>query len=187
MTESLLDDEEGAIRIGPTDHGMVRFIVTTRNGVFELDYAPEDAEAIAEELQAAAERARAAEAPGERDPGTNLGHRSRPGSHPMSRTLRIVLASVLLGVCIVVWVGLVYLIFFLPRHEAAWDDMDVALPASLKALVAFSQWLGGRATGQAIPGVMLLAPPLMLLTAGALVWLPLELIVQLRRRGEAGR
>lgn len=59
MSDKLLDDEEGAIQIGPTDRGMVRFILTTRGGVFELDYAPEDAETIAEEIAAAAERARA--------------------------------------------------------------------------------------------------------------------------------
>lgn len=51
----LLDDEAGAVQIGPTDQGMVRIILTTQAGVFELDFPPEEAREIAEELTAAAE------------------------------------------------------------------------------------------------------------------------------------
>ncbi|MEL6317517.1 MAG: DUF6324 family protein [Pseudomonadota bacterium] len=46
--------DEGAVRIGPTDHGMVRIIVVTRQGRVELDYAPQEAREIADELAAAA-------------------------------------------------------------------------------------------------------------------------------------
>lgn len=53
--ESLAPDETGALRIGPTDQGMVRFIIATHQGVIELDYPPEDAREIAAELQAAAD------------------------------------------------------------------------------------------------------------------------------------
>ena len=48
----LREEEAGAIRIGPTDQGMVRFIIMTRGGVFELDFPPEEAEDIADELRA---------------------------------------------------------------------------------------------------------------------------------------
>ena len=51
----LLDGEAGAIQIGPTDHGMARIIVTTPSGVLELDFSPEEALEIAQELTAAAE------------------------------------------------------------------------------------------------------------------------------------
>lgn len=56
--DDLRDDEAGAIRIGPTDGGMVRIFVITRNGETQLDYAPEEAEEIAAELIASAEEAR---------------------------------------------------------------------------------------------------------------------------------
>lgn len=58
MTDSLLEDESGAIRVGPTDKGMVRFIISTRSGLIELDFPPDEAEEIAGELQASAEIAR---------------------------------------------------------------------------------------------------------------------------------
>ncbi len=56
----LLADEAGAVQIGPTDQAMVRIILTTQNGVFELDFPPEEAREIAQELVAAAEIAEAA-------------------------------------------------------------------------------------------------------------------------------
>ncbi|MEM9725454.1 MAG: DUF6324 family protein [Pseudomonadota bacterium] len=52
--DALAPDEAGALRIGATDQGMVRLILTTPAGVVDLDFAPEDAEEIAEELRAAA-------------------------------------------------------------------------------------------------------------------------------------
>lgn len=58
MAEQLRDDEVGALQIGATDRGMVRLILTTRAGVVELDYEPEEAEEIAEELRAAADAGR---------------------------------------------------------------------------------------------------------------------------------
>ncbi|MEZ5796605.1 MAG: DUF6324 family protein [Paracoccaceae bacterium] len=49
------------IQIGPTDQGMVRIYIEADGGVeLPLDFDPEEAEEIAEELQAAAEAARAA-------------------------------------------------------------------------------------------------------------------------------
>ena len=48
------------IQIGPTDEGMVRIYVEAEGGVeLPLDFDPEEAEEIAEELRAAAEAARA--------------------------------------------------------------------------------------------------------------------------------
>lgn len=50
----LAPGESGALRIGATDQGMVRLILTTRAEVAELDFSPEDAREIAEEILAAA-------------------------------------------------------------------------------------------------------------------------------------
>ncbi len=48
------------LQIGPTDEGMVRIYVEAEGGVeLPLDFDPEEAEEIAEELRAAAEAARA--------------------------------------------------------------------------------------------------------------------------------
>lgn len=47
------------IQIGPTDQGMVRIYVEADGGIeLPLDFDPEEAEEIAEELRAAAEAAR---------------------------------------------------------------------------------------------------------------------------------
>lgn len=47
------------IQIGPTDEGMVRIYVEAEGGIeLPLDFDPEEAEEIAEELRAAAEAAR---------------------------------------------------------------------------------------------------------------------------------
>lgn len=48
------------IQIGPTDQGMVRIYVEAEGGIeLPLDFDPEEADEIAEELRAAAEAARA--------------------------------------------------------------------------------------------------------------------------------
>ena len=48
------------IQIGPTDHGMVRIYIAADGGVeLPLDFDPEEADEIAEELRAAAVAARA--------------------------------------------------------------------------------------------------------------------------------
>lgn len=47
------------IQIGPTDQGMVRIYVEGEGFQLPLDFDPEEAEEIAEELMAAAEAARA--------------------------------------------------------------------------------------------------------------------------------
>ena len=47
------------IQIGPTDQGMVRIYIEADGGIeLPLDFDPEEAEEIAEELRAAAEAAR---------------------------------------------------------------------------------------------------------------------------------
>lgn len=48
------------IQIGPTDQGMVRIYIEGEGFELPLDFDPEEAEEIAEELMAAAEAARAA-------------------------------------------------------------------------------------------------------------------------------
>ncbi len=46
------------LQIGPTDQGMVRLYIETESIDIPLDFEPEEAEEIAEELRAAAQRAR---------------------------------------------------------------------------------------------------------------------------------
>ena len=51
-------DDGADLQIGATDQGMVRIYVSSPSIDLPLDFAPEDAEAIAEELIAAAGAAR---------------------------------------------------------------------------------------------------------------------------------
>lgn len=51
-------DESADIQIGATDKGMVRIYVFSEKVDLPLDFEPEDAEAIAEELMAAATAAK---------------------------------------------------------------------------------------------------------------------------------
>ncbi|SLN46254.1 DUF6324 family protein [Roseisalinus antarcticus] len=52
-------DIEANIQIGPTDKGMVRIFVEAAGGLeIPMDFDPEEAEEIAEEIQAAAKAAR---------------------------------------------------------------------------------------------------------------------------------
>ena len=46
------------LQIGPTDRGMVRIYIESESISLPLDFEPEEAEEIAEELRAAAARAR---------------------------------------------------------------------------------------------------------------------------------
>ena len=52
-------DVAANLQIGPTDRGMVRIYVEAEGVDLPLDFDPEEAEEIAEELRAAAEAARA--------------------------------------------------------------------------------------------------------------------------------
>jgi hypothetical protein len=56
------------LQIGPTTLGMVRLYIETAEIELPLDFEPEEAEEIAEELLAAAERARAMAPGGKRAP-----------------------------------------------------------------------------------------------------------------------
>ena len=47
------------LQIGPTNLGMVRLFIDTGSAEIPLDFDPEEAEEIADELRAAATRARA--------------------------------------------------------------------------------------------------------------------------------
>ncbi len=51
-------DEAGTVQIGPTDEGMVRLFVSSSTVELPLDFEPEEAEEIADELRAAAMAAR---------------------------------------------------------------------------------------------------------------------------------
>ncbi|MEL6364875.1 MAG: DUF6324 family protein [Pseudomonadota bacterium] len=53
------NDSGADLAVGPTDQGMVRIYITGDGVDLPLDFEPEDAEAIAEELRVAAEAARA--------------------------------------------------------------------------------------------------------------------------------
>jgi hypothetical protein len=57
------------LQIGPTSLGMVRLYVATDTIDLPLDFEPEEAEEIAEELRAAAARARAILDQGTKDKG----------------------------------------------------------------------------------------------------------------------
>ena len=54
------------LQIGPTSLGMVRLYIETETIELPLDFEPDEAEEIAAELRAAAEKARAAARPGRR-------------------------------------------------------------------------------------------------------------------------
>lgn len=56
-------DVAGDLQIGPTSMGMVRIYVTGDGFELPFDFEPDEAEDIAEELMAAAEQARAMNAP----------------------------------------------------------------------------------------------------------------------------
>ncbi|MBK6467440.1 MAG: hypothetical protein IPL38_17540 [Rhodobacter sp.] len=60
MSINKQSDIAANIQIGPTDQGMVRIYIEAEGGVdLPLDFDPDEAEEIAQELQAAAEAARA--------------------------------------------------------------------------------------------------------------------------------
>jgi hypothetical protein len=51
-------DVEANLQIGPTDQGMVRLFVEADGVEIPMDFEPEEAEDIAEEIRAAAQAAR---------------------------------------------------------------------------------------------------------------------------------
>lgn len=57
---------EANLQIGPTDAGMVRIFVESQGVEVPMDFDPEEAEEIAEEIRAAAAQARAAAEGGKR-------------------------------------------------------------------------------------------------------------------------
>jgi hypothetical protein len=59
-------DVAANLQIGPTSLGMVRLYIATDTIELPLDFEPDEAEEIADELRAAAEKARAATRPGKR-------------------------------------------------------------------------------------------------------------------------
>lgn len=64
MSINKQSDIAANIQIGPTDQGMVRIYIEAEGGIdLPLDFDPDEAEDIAEELRAAAEVARAMAAP----------------------------------------------------------------------------------------------------------------------------
>ena len=56
-------DLDTSLQIGPTSEGMVRIYISGDGVDLPMDFDPEDAEEIAEELRAAAHRARAGNKP----------------------------------------------------------------------------------------------------------------------------
>lgn len=65
--------------VGPTSSGMVRIYVEAEGIDLPMDFQPDEALEIAEELRAAAERARGAAAPGGRKRGGPKGSGRRRG------------------------------------------------------------------------------------------------------------
>ncbi|SHG99569.1 DUF6324 family protein [Marivita hallyeonensis] len=51
-------DIEANLQIGPTDQGMVRLFVAADGAEIPMDFSPEEAEEIAEEIRLAAQAAR---------------------------------------------------------------------------------------------------------------------------------
>lgn len=51
-------DIEANLQIGPTDQGMVRIFVEAGSAEIPMDFDPDEAEEIAQEISAAARRAR---------------------------------------------------------------------------------------------------------------------------------
>ena len=66
-------DVAANLQIGPTSLGMVRLYIETAEFEVPLDFEPEEAEEIADELRAAAERARATKPGTARDEGKGKG------------------------------------------------------------------------------------------------------------------
>ena len=56
-------DVPANLQIGPTSLGMVRIYVETAEGGLPLDFEPDEAEEIAEELRVAAKKARGVKRP----------------------------------------------------------------------------------------------------------------------------
>ncbi|PRY94735.1 hypothetical protein BCF33_0333 [Hasllibacter halocynthiae] len=52
-------DAEAGLQIGPTDKGMVRIYIESGGHGIPMDFDPEEAEEIADEIRAAAARAKA--------------------------------------------------------------------------------------------------------------------------------
>ena len=52
-------DIQANLQIGPTDHGMVRLFIEADGVEIPMDFDPEEADEIADEIRAAAEAARA--------------------------------------------------------------------------------------------------------------------------------
>src|SRR6056297_1635922 len=77
-----IDDESdmaATLQIGPTSEGMVRLYLEGEGVSLPLDFEPEEAEEIADELRGAAERARAAQRKGKRK-ANPAGMAGGPGS-----------------------------------------------------------------------------------------------------------
>ncbi len=63
-------DIEANLQIGPTDQGFVRIFVAAEGGIeIPMDFEPDEAEEIAEEIRAAAEAARRLGKKKQRTPG----------------------------------------------------------------------------------------------------------------------
>ena len=58
------NDNEAELQIGPTSEGMVRIYISGDGVDLPMDFDPDEAEEIAEELNAAAARARAGKSSG---------------------------------------------------------------------------------------------------------------------------
>jgi len=70
-------DVAANLQIGPTSLGMVRLYIETAQLGLPLDFDPDEADEIAEELRAAAERARAMGATPEKPSGQGKGRKGR--------------------------------------------------------------------------------------------------------------
>ena len=58
MTINTETDDSADLQIGPTSLGMVRLYFATNNFEMPMDFSPDDADEIAEEIRLAAQKAR---------------------------------------------------------------------------------------------------------------------------------
>ena len=64
-------------------------------------------------------------------------------------------------------VPLAVMLAIIPRFEAIFRDFGIALPATAVWVIDSSRWLRGAQVGQAVPGVVLVAPLLVVIIGAA--------------------
>jgi type II secretory pathway component PulF len=69
-----------------------------------------------------------------------------------SNTISKCLAAVVLAL----WLPVIPLVYIFPKMERSFADLDMELPWLTRSAIDLGTWLGGRAAGQFVPGVVYL-------------------------------